>query len=75
MEKQEMERSEEIRDIIDRMPTRWSGWIALVVGGLMGVVLLLGYLIKYPDTVDGQISITGTHAPIVYWPVQMDVFI
>lgn len=44
-----MERSEEIRDIIDRMPTRWSGWIALVVGGLMGVVLLLGYLIKYPD--------------------------
>lgn len=64
MEKQEMERSEEIRDIIDRMPTRWSGWIALVVGGLMGVVLLLGYLIKYPDTVDGQISITGTHAPI-----------
>ena len=64
MEKQEMERSEEIRDIIERMPTRWSGWIALVVGGLMGIVLLLGYLIKYPDTVDGQISITGTRAPI-----------
>lgn len=59
-----MERSEEIRDIIERMPTRWSGWIALVVGGLMGIVLLLGYLIKYPDTVDGQISITGTRAPI-----------
>ena len=62
--KKEEERSEEIRDIIERMPTRWSGWIALVTAVLMGVILLLGYVIRYPDTVNGQISITGTHAPV-----------
>lgn len=64
LKKEGVEYSEEVRDIIDRMPTRWSGWIALVTAVLMGVVLVLGCVIRYPDTVDGQISITGTHAPV-----------
>ena len=63
IEEQE-KRSEEVQDIIERMPTRWTYYVALLVTTLMGVVILLGFLIKYPDTVDGQISITGTHAPV-----------
>ena len=31
---------------------------------LMSVILLLGFLIRYPDTVDGQISVTATTAPV-----------
>ena len=58
------ERSEETQAIIDRMPTYWVKWVALCVGVLMGIVVLLGFLIQYPDTVDGQISVTATAAPV-----------
>jgi hypothetical protein len=57
-------RSEEVQAIIDRMPTQWSKWIALLVGCLMGLVVLMGFLIKYPDTVDGEVSVTASAAPV-----------
>jgi hypothetical protein len=57
-------RSEEVQAIIDRMPTQWSKWIALLVGILMGLVVLMGFLIEYPDTVDGEISVTASTAPV-----------
>lgn len=58
------ERSEEVQAIIDRMPTYWVMWFVLGIAGLIGVILTLGFVIKYPDTVDGEISITGTQAPV-----------
>lgn len=58
------QKSEEVQVIIERMPTYWTKWIALCVSVLMGIVILLGFLIKYPDTVDGTISITGVSAPV-----------
>lgn len=58
------ERSEEVQSIIERMPTYWTKWVALCVGVLMGVILLLGFLIQYPDTVDGQVSVTAVTAPV-----------
>lgn len=58
------EKSEEVQSIIDRMPTHWVKWVALCVGILMGLITLLGFLIQYPDTVDGQISVTGSIAPV-----------
>ena len=58
------EKSEEVQAIIDRMPTYWVKWVSLCVGVLMGVIVLLGFLIQYPDTVDGQISVTATSAPV-----------
>lgn len=58
------ERSEEVQSIIERMPTYWTKWVALCVGILMGVIILLGFLIKYPDTVDGQVSVTAVTAPV-----------
>lgn len=58
------ERSEEVQSIIERMPTYWTKWVALCVGILMGVITLLGFLIKYPDTVDGQVSVTAVTAPV-----------
>ncbi len=59
-----IEKSEEVQAIIDRMPTYWVKWVALCVGVLMGIIILLGFLIQYPDTVDGQISVTATAAPV-----------
>ena len=58
------ERSEEVQAIIDRMPTCWMKWFALGIACLMGMIFTLGCLIKYPDTVNGEISITGTQAPV-----------
>lgn len=57
-------RSEEIQDIIERMPTRWCAWIALIVSILMGMLIGLSFLISYPDTVDGEVSITSSSAPV-----------
>ena len=57
-------KSEEVQSIIERMPTYWAKWMVLCIGVLMGIIILLGFLIQYPDTVAGQISITATEAPV-----------
>jgi len=57
-------RQEEIQDIIDRMPVHWSLRFAMVTGIFILVVFILSYIIKYPDTVSGEISITSHQAPI-----------
>lgn len=57
-------KSEEVQAIIDRMPTYWVKWIVLCVGVVITVIVLLGFLIEYPDTVDGQISVTANAAPV-----------
>ncbi len=56
--------SEEVQAIIDRMPTQWVKWFALCVGSLIGIVILLSFWIKYPDTVEGEVSVTATKAPV-----------
>ena len=58
------ERSEEISDIIDRMPITFGRWVALVVVIFSGLLLLFGWIIKYPDTVTGQIKINSNNAPV-----------
>ena len=57
-------KSEEVQSIIERMPTYWVKWVVLCIGTLMGIIILLGFVIQYPDTVDGQISITATAPPV-----------
>lgn len=63
-ESHEVERNEEVQAIIDRMPTQWTRYVSALTGILIGGILLLGFLIKYPDTVDGQISLTSRQAPV-----------
>ncbi|NDV45524.1 HlyD family efflux transporter periplasmic adaptor subunit [Paludibacter sp. 221] len=46
------------------MPTEWTKWVALFVGLLIGLVFLMSFLIKYPDTVNGEISVTANVAPV-----------
>lgn len=58
------EYSEEVRDIVDRMPTHWCRHTALIMLVVIIVFFTLSFVIKYPDTVDGQISVTGSEAPI-----------
>lgn len=57
-------RSEEIQDIIDRMPTGWTRYVTAIVILFVAVMLVLGCLIKYPDTVAGEVTITSAAAPV-----------
>ena len=67
MEEIEMDdsiKSEEVQAIIDRMPTQWAKYVSLITGILIGLIILSGFIIRYHDTVVGQISITASIAPV-----------
>ena len=57
-------KSEEVQAIVDRMPTRWAKYVSLMTGILISLIVISGFIISYPDTVDGQISVTASIAPI-----------
>lgn len=57
-------RSEEVQDIIDRMPTGWTFRVTLVVTSLLCFLLGIGFLVSYPDTVDGEVTLTNSVAPV-----------
>lgn len=59
-----VERSEEVQAIIDRMPTKNATYVILITVLLITIITILGFVIKYPDTVDGQVSITARLAPV-----------
>ena len=63
-EKEEEIKSEEVQAIIDRMPTQWAKYVSLMTTILITLILLSGFIIRYPDTVDGQISVTSSIAPV-----------
>lgn len=58
------ERSEEVFDIIEKMPISFGKWVTLVVIFIVVVLFSLGWIIHYPDTVSGEISIVSRSAPI-----------
>jgi len=61
---QSFERTEEVRDIIDRMPYRTGRMVAILVTGLCALLLFFGWLIEYPETVSGPVTITSRQAPV-----------
>lgn len=63
-EEEVVQRSEEVQTIIDRMPTRGATYAIILTTILIIIILVLGFIIKYPDSVDGQISITAHIAPV-----------
>lgn len=57
-------RSEEVSDIIDRMPTAFSKWVAAAIIVFSVLLFVFGWLIKYPDVVTGQIKINSIMSPV-----------
>ncbi len=64
IQKNTSERTEEVKDIIDRMPHGIGKIVALIMVCLAGVLLTLGLMIDYPEKVTGSISITARQAPV-----------
>lgn len=58
------QRTEEVQQIIERMPTRFGLWVTTIVLSLACLMFFFGYKIRYPDVVMGQISINTQTAPI-----------
>ncbi|WP_423127968.1 HlyD family secretion protein [Gaoshiqia sp. Z1-71] len=68
MEKDKLEytahRTEEVRDVIDRMPYRPGRMVALLIAGLFILLVSLGWIIEYPETVSGPVTVTARQAPV-----------
>jgi len=58
------QRTEEVKDIIDRMPHGIGKLVAIIVACLAALLLFFGWLIDYPEKVTGSISITARQAPV-----------
>lgn len=48
-------RSEEVDDIIERMPTIWTNIVVAIITVIIVVMLTLACVISYPDTVRGRL--------------------
>ncbi|RUT71807.1 HlyD family efflux transporter periplasmic adaptor subunit [Flavobacterium cupreum] len=57
-------RTEEVASIIERMPTKFGTVISATVTGLVLLLLLFGWLIKYPEVLMGQIVINTRQSPV-----------
>lgn len=58
------QRTEQVQDIIERMPTKFGLWVSLIVLFIFIMLLLFGWLVRYPDVVTGQIVINANNAPL-----------
>lgn len=58
------ERDEEVKDIIERMPTRFGLRISAIVLSLFILLLIFGWVIRYPDIVKGQVTVNTALSPI-----------
>lgn len=63
-EKIELKRTEEVQEIVDRMPVRGARWVVLIVVGLAAAMLLFGFVIRYPEVVTGTMTVTMRTAPV-----------
>lgn len=57
-------RTEEVQDIIERIPHRTGRVVTVIVVSLAGLLLFFGWLIEYPEKVTGPVSITARQAPV-----------
>ncbi|WMJ74361.1 HlyD family efflux transporter periplasmic adaptor subunit [Cytophagaceae bacterium ABcell3] len=56
-------RSEEVQEILSAMPSWLIRWGISLIAGVVSVLLLLSYLIKYPDIVPARVKITTYNPP------------
>lgn len=59
-----IERTEEVRDIIERMPNTFARYVTYVVCAILALMILFGYIVKYPDVVSGEVTLSAQQAPL-----------
>ncbi|MEJ5092801.1 MULTISPECIES: HlyD family efflux transporter periplasmic adaptor subunit [Sphingobacterium] len=58
------ERTEEVRDIIERMPNTFARNITYLVYFIVALLLFFGYVVKYPDIVTGEVILSAEQSPL-----------
>lgn len=58
------ERTDEVQDIIDRMPGKTAMYVAGFVLILALFLVVSGWVIKYPESVRGTVTLSAMHAPV-----------
>lgn len=58
-----IKRSDEIQDIMGKMPHWLIRRGSIIVAYIFAIIILLLYFIKYPDMIDGKITITSSTPP------------
>lgn len=58
------QRSEEVADIIERMPTQLGARVLLIVAFIICTALVFGFCIRYPDIISGQLTVNGATPPV-----------
>lgn len=56
--------TDEIDDLIDRMPSRFGLWVSLIVLFFSACFIIIGFLVKYPETVSGKIVINTRYTAV-----------
>jgi len=64
LEELQNKNSEEVRDILERMPTHFGKIITGLVAFISFLMVLFGSIIKYPDVVRGAITLTPSNTPV-----------
>lgn len=57
-------RTEEVQDIIERMPNSFAKYITYIVCGILSLLIFFGYIVKYPDIVTGEVTLSAEQAPL-----------
>jgi len=57
-------RTEEVADIIEKYPKRFGYYVTSIILLLVVLLAIFGWLIKYPEILIGEITITGISSPI-----------
>lgn len=57
-------RTEEIDDIIERMPGTFPMYITYLISIILVLLLTFGYFIKYPDVITGEMTISAEQSPL-----------
>ena len=61
---EKLHRTEEVQDIIERMPTRFGTRITILIVFIIVLILFFGWKVRYPDVVSGQVTINASQAPL-----------
>ncbi|GGH11829.1 HlyD family efflux transporter periplasmic adaptor subunit [Sphingobacterium alkalisoli] len=57
-------RTEEVTDIIERMPVTFAKRITALVCFIFALIIFFGYIVKYPDIVTGEATISAEQSPL-----------
>ncbi|TDE13381.1 HlyD family secretion protein [Dyadobacter psychrotolerans] len=61
---EKLQRTEEVQEIIERMPTKFGARITTLILFIILLILFFGWKVRYPDVVSGQVTINASEAPL-----------